>query len=143
MQVGRLLIVEIQRADLRHHDERAVRQRLRIPQADEHVSRRAVRVHAHRRLRELRQTNGQVLVGAWKVDVPTAAVTIRCPAEHDPAELEGTVEVVDGGIGERALREGSEPASATAALSRDSRHNEHDQSDRRRGLPSHRRSLRQ
>ena len=58
----------------------------------------AGRVHADGRARELREADGQVLIGARPIDAPAGAVAVRRVAELQAAELEGAVEVVNGRV---------------------------------------------
>src|SRR6185436_7389271 len=67
----------------------------------------ALPVFADDGLGQLREADGQVDVGAWKVDLPAAALDVAAEAvaERDAAEVKPAVEVVlsgDAGAGEVA-----------------------------------------
>jgi hypothetical protein len=84
-QPGRLLVADGERAHLLHHQERTLEE-LVVGHADDQVIRLARRTATHMGLGQLGQTDREVDVGIGIVGRPV-------PAVHDPAVVEGAVEI--------------------------------------------------
>ena len=128
-QTRGLVLVEMGRPDLGHHDERTPKEH-RIGETNEHVFRVALRISADRRLGQLRQADRQVLVRPRPVHAPVATVTVAIAVKRHPAELKRSVEVLEFGE-----LQASTPVPAAAPLrARDGRCRE-DYSERRHDEP--------
>ena len=107
--------LEVRAAELAHHDERAIEQ-LGIGGHDHVVVRRAGLVEVDRRLGELRQPDGEILIGARVIHAPAAAVAVVGLAIRQPAEREVAGEAVRvGPAGRRLIAVTSAAAPPTAA----------------------------
>ena len=90
VQMRRILRIQIQRADLLHDDDPTPVQ-LVVAEVDDRVVVPAARIAAHRRLRQLGESVGQVLVGLRVVGRPVSADALRMPLAHGAAVLERAV----------------------------------------------------
>src|SRR5207344_2907365 len=95
---------------LGHHDERAPEER-RVREPEQQMLRRTVRVHADRRLRQLGETNREILVCTRVVHAPVPAIAARIRTKDHTTELKGPVEIVECG---KLLRTAKAIAAAPA-----------------------------
>ncbi|MEP7309632.1 MAG: hypothetical protein ABJA98_29340 [Acidobacteriota bacterium] len=123
-----LVVVEVQRAGLRHHDERALVEFV-VAQLQHDVLVLSGGVLADDGAGELGQAIGEVDVGAGVVHRPSVAVAVRILPEHDAAESKRAV--VRWILG--ADEEASEPAAP--ALGGRRRRDAHDDEQHESGLP--------
>src|SRR5262249_61992132 len=93
----RFVLVEVGAAELRHHHERTVEQLL-VEQCDDDVVGIAFLVEMNAGLRQLAEACREVLVRAWIVDEPAAAIAFGAVAKTDAAEAERAVVLRARGI---------------------------------------------